>query len=166
MRRLALLLACLLALPARATDGIEFNPAPGYTTVQNSGTSLTRRRTLNLTGSGVTCVDDSGGNKTTCTVSGSSGGAQQVAFPVDLSTSPVATADVTGLTSITSAALITCGIYYPPGAPSTYGTLELYNVAIINISAGLIVPGTGFSIRAWSVNGAAAIFNVVCTYTD
>lgn len=40
----------------------------GYTTVQDEGSPLTQRTTLNFTGSGITCTDDSGGSRTHCDV--------------------------------------------------------------------------------------------------
>lgn len=41
----------------------------GYATVQEEGSSLTQRATVNFIGSGVTCVDNSGATKTDCTIS-------------------------------------------------------------------------------------------------
>lgn len=40
----------------------------GYTTVQEEGSNLAKRKTLNFSGTGVTCAD--GSNKTTCTFTG------------------------------------------------------------------------------------------------
>jgi hypothetical protein len=42
--------------------------AGGYTTIQDEGTSLPQRSTLNFTGAGVTCSDD--GTKTNCNIPG------------------------------------------------------------------------------------------------
>ena len=42
----------------------------GYATIQDEGTSLTQRNTLNFTGAGVTCVDNVGSTRTDCTISG------------------------------------------------------------------------------------------------
>lgn len=44
---------------------------PGLRTVQDEGTAVTFRPTLNFAGSGVSCVDDT--TRTTCTIAGSSG---------------------------------------------------------------------------------------------
>lgn len=41
-----------------------------YQTIQQSGTPLTQEPTLNFTGSGISCVDNSGATRTDCTVSG------------------------------------------------------------------------------------------------
>lgn len=43
-----------------------------YTTVEDEGSGLTQRSTVNFTGSGVSCADS--GGKTVCTVSGGGGG--------------------------------------------------------------------------------------------
>lgn len=42
-------------------------------TVQDEGTPLTQRATINFTGSGVSCADNSGSSRTDCTISGGSG---------------------------------------------------------------------------------------------
>lgn len=44
----------------------------GYATIQDEGTPLTQRTTLNFAGAGVSCVDDT--TRTTCTISGGGGG--------------------------------------------------------------------------------------------
>src|SRR3990167_3120434 len=44
----------------------------GYSIVQNEGTGLTQRGTVNMIGAGVNCVDNAGGAKTDCTISGAS----------------------------------------------------------------------------------------------
>jgi hypothetical protein len=41
-----------------------------YGLIQDEGTGLTRRQTLNFTGAGVTCADNAGSTRTDCTVSG------------------------------------------------------------------------------------------------
>jgi hypothetical protein len=40
----------------------------GYATIQATGTPLTQRTTLNFTGNGIACADDSGNTRTNCTV--------------------------------------------------------------------------------------------------
>jgi hypothetical protein len=42
--------------------------------IQDEGTDLTRRVKLNMTGAGVTCVDNSGQGRTDCTITGGGGG--------------------------------------------------------------------------------------------
>lgn len=41
-----------------------------YQTVDNAGSALTQRTTLNFTGAGVSCVDNAGATRTDCTISG------------------------------------------------------------------------------------------------
>jgi hypothetical protein len=45
----------------------------GYITIQDEGTSLTQRNTLNFTGAGVSCVDNAGSTRTDCTIGGGGG---------------------------------------------------------------------------------------------
>jgi hypothetical protein len=47
--------------------------AANYQTVDNAGTPLTQRPTLNFTGSGVSCADNSGATRTDCTITGGGG---------------------------------------------------------------------------------------------
>lgn len=67
-KTLALLLALCWAVPVWA-DPDTFS---GYTTVQEEGTALTKRRKLNFIGTGVTCADNSANTRTNCTISGGS----------------------------------------------------------------------------------------------
>ncbi|MCS6953862.1 MAG: hypothetical protein RMK57_12725 [Bryobacterales bacterium] len=46
----------------------------GYTTVQDEGTGLAQRATLNFVGGGVSCADDATGGRTTCSVPNDAGG--------------------------------------------------------------------------------------------
>lgn len=57
----------LTGVPAGLADGDD----AGYVTVQDEGTPLTARSTVDFTGSGVTCADT--GAKTQCTISGGGG---------------------------------------------------------------------------------------------
>jgi hypothetical protein len=54
-----------------ATD--QTSGGGAYGTIQDEGTGLTQRATLNFTGSGVACADDS--TRTTCTITSGGGGA-------------------------------------------------------------------------------------------
>jgi hypothetical protein len=58
------------------TTGLEWSVclSSAYDTVQDEGTALPQRTVLNFTGTGVTCADDSGNSRTTCTISGGGGG--------------------------------------------------------------------------------------------
>jgi hypothetical protein len=50
------------------------NSASGYTTIQNAGTAVLERASLNFTGTGVTCSDDPANLRTNCNVSGGGSG--------------------------------------------------------------------------------------------
>jgi len=66
---LTLIVLALLCLPHVVhAQPITITQPPGVQTVENSGTALTRRRTLNFSGNSVTCTDDAGGNETDCFV--------------------------------------------------------------------------------------------------
>lgn len=71
-----------LLIPALLMLGVLVDPhwhtwasgiaVSGYNRIQDEGSDLAQRLTLNFTGTGVTCSD--GGGKTTCNIPGSSGG--------------------------------------------------------------------------------------------
>lgn len=52
--------------------------AGGYATVQEEGSGLTQRSTLNFIGTGVTCADDAGNSTTDCTFTGGGGAVDSV----------------------------------------------------------------------------------------
>ena len=60
----------IAALQGDITTCIAQVAAAYYQTVEQSGSALTQRPTLNFTGSGVSCVDNSGATRTDCTISG------------------------------------------------------------------------------------------------
>ena len=53
--------------------------AGGYSTIQNATTPLTQRSTVNFTGTGVSCADNSGATRTDCTITAGGGGGTPVA---------------------------------------------------------------------------------------
>lgn len=57
-----------------AYSSITGTPTLRYQTVQDEGSGLTQRATINFTGAGVSCVDNSGSSRTDCTISGGGGG--------------------------------------------------------------------------------------------
>lgn len=69
---LALLAALMLSSPRLVQPG--GGSAGGYSTVEDEGTPLTQRTTVNFTGAGVTCSDS--GGETVCTVAGGAGGGE------------------------------------------------------------------------------------------
>lgn len=55
------------------TGTVTISGGSGYSTIQDETTPLTQRATVNFTGSGVSCVDNSGATRTDCTISGGAG---------------------------------------------------------------------------------------------
>lgn len=66
-------LMALLFIPLPWLHGSSIGGA-AYSLIENAGTPLTQRSILNFTGAGISCADDGSNKRTTCTVSGSSGG--------------------------------------------------------------------------------------------
>jgi hypothetical protein len=65
---------CLLSNGASADPTFQACPSgSGYATIQNSGTALTQRTTVNFAGTGVVCTDNSGATRTDCTITAGSG---------------------------------------------------------------------------------------------
>ena len=53
------------------TQQLNSGAGSGYGTIDNSGSALSQRATVNFTGPGINCVDNAGALRTDCTVSGS-----------------------------------------------------------------------------------------------
>jgi len=51
---------------------VAFSGSLFYQTVRDEGVALTQRTTINFTGAGIACVDNSGSSRTDCTVAGAS----------------------------------------------------------------------------------------------
>ena len=67
---LALLAALMLSSPRLVQPG--GGSAGGYSTIEDEGTPLTQRSTVNFTGASIACADS--GGVTVCTISGGGGG--------------------------------------------------------------------------------------------
>lgn len=65
-----------VAANSRFECGSAGGAGSGYATIADEGSDLTARTKVNFTGSGVSCVDNSGSSRTDCTISG--GGASAV----------------------------------------------------------------------------------------
>lgn len=91
---------------------------PNYQTVQDEGSPVTQRNTLNFTGTGVACTDVS--SVTTCSIDGGGGGDldADISFPADISPSQI-TADQND---------------YNPTGLSTASTLRLSTDAVWRIT--------------------------------
>jgi len=57
----------------------------GYATIQDEGSAVTQRTTLNMIGSGVSCVDNSGSSRTDCTINSGSGSPSGSNYAVQVS---------------------------------------------------------------------------------
>jgi hypothetical protein len=121
----------------------------GYSTVEDEAIPVTQRTTMNFTGGGVS-VADSGG-KTVVTITGSASGATGTttvnfgAFPGSSDTSVA----VTGQASIVAGSIVSAWIR--PVATADH-TADEHWVETIEIAAGNISAGTGFTIYAKNTN--------------
>lgn len=70
---LSLLAALMLSSPRLVQPG-GGSSAGGYSTIEDEGTPLTQRSTVNFTGAGVSCSDS--GGETVCNVTGGAGGGE------------------------------------------------------------------------------------------
>jgi hypothetical protein len=82
-------------MQVQSTLGNAAAGGSGYATILDEGSNLTQRSSVNMIGSGVTCVDNSGSTRTDCT------------FPAGLSVLDVDTTPVTETNSATETDLIT-----------------------------------------------------------
>jgi len=131
----------------------------GYTTVQDEGTPLTQRTTINFTGAGVTAADS--GGITVVTISGGGAGSATVGTStVNFGTggNSDTTTVITGQTGISASSVVSAGIRCVASADHS---ADEHAVEQIQISAGNIVAGTGFTIYARTTNTALrGIWNV------
>jgi hypothetical protein len=154
----------------------------GYQTIQDEAVSLTQRNTLNLTGAGVTCVDNSGATRTDCTIPGGAGitafsglsdlnlirnSASQLTLGTDCSTSAPCNVMQGGtVTQIVDAVTIT----NPSGtgtitAATLAGVRKVYYTGISALTFGGAcpntdciagsVPATAIPLYAWTVSAGA-----------
>lgn len=118
----------------------------GYATIQDEGTPLTQRTTINFTGSGVTASDS--GGITVVNIPGGSGTGATGSTTVDFGAFPGksdTSVAITGQTSITGTSIVNAWLY--PKATSDHSVDE-HIVETIKVFAGNIVAGTGFTIYA------------------
>ena len=130
MKKIIVILAVFLAaniiysqissIPSSAGGGSSY-----YQTVQDDGSSLTQRATLNFAGAGIACADDT--TKTTCTVTGGSASASSDLTDCKLtySSSTVINfgACAAGVGAYNNTAVAACST---SAAPASSGTLRAY----------------------------------------
>lgn len=122
-----------------------FSTSSGYATVQDEGSSLTQRATLNFIGA-VSCVDNSGSSRTDCTVSGGSANVAEVTVAFGSGATTASTV-VTGQTWVTTTSKILC----VPTLLAASGRSEGAEDAVIEGLSGAVhtrVLATGFTLTA------------------
>ncbi|HWP84678.1 MAG TPA: hypothetical protein VNN17_05780, partial [Terriglobia bacterium] len=115
-------------LSAIGTDGLPVCSADqtggggGYATIQDEGTNLTQRATVNFTGAGVACADNAGQSRTDCTITGGGGGGgiQRCIIEADTQSEiPLTNAQITGRCDVPAAATLNeIAVYASGGTPS------------------------------------------------
>lgn len=123
----------------QATSGSSYNQ-----TIEDDGTPVTQRATVNFTGAGVSVADT--GGKTTVTVSGG-GGSSATTVEVDLGS----TAKTSGKFTITDAAIsatskVLC--WQAPGPYTGKGTLA-DEAAMQPVNVVSVTPATGSAVVEW-----------------
>lgn len=148
---------CLKSNSATAT-GLEWNTCSAtsaYSVVQDEGSSLTSRGTINFIGAAITCVDNSGASRTDCTIDagtgGGGGGASSATGTVSFSTGAFdATATITAAWA-TSSSVIVCS------ALGEEASVQGLLVHVTSRSSG------SFAVRAEPRNGyASGTFTIHC----
>lgn len=137
--------------------------AAGYSTIQNKGSPLTQRTTLNFTGYGITCTDS--GGVTVCTVVGSDAGTPRyIAANIDFTSVGNSTASTSvAATWATASSIIDCN---PTGVATVSraegaedAILEGLQCQISNRSAGV-----GFTLKCSPRQGLAyGVYAVHCS---
>jgi len=126
--------------------------APAYATIDSNGTGVTQRPTVNYisgTNATVACVDNSGSNRTDCTVSASAGSSAPT-FPVNAQTATyqLLAADFTSCKTISVASGTFTITAVASGTQPASGTC----VWIVNYGSGVVT----FARSGQNINGAAA----------
>jgi len=152
----------------------------GYATIQDEGSNLTQRTTVNFIGSGVTCVDNSGSSRTDCTVTsggssvvGSSGNVQYNAngamggasdFNVWTSSVVIGKDPSAVYTTYISTLQVTSGSMTVLNA----GSLSLgQNVTeTVNVSTGLVIVDNGFNYTVYPSTGFVVTASTTATGTS
>jgi hypothetical protein len=141
-RRLAIASAAfLLSLCALFGSGVTI---PGYSIIQQSGSSLTARNTLNFAGAGVSCVDS--GGKTVCTISGAATPFYQT---VDDEGTPLTQRAAlnfigAGVTCSDNAGLGTTDCNIPSGAPSSNQNIRSFGGSFDGGGSALTVGAVAY----------------------
>lgn len=155
---MGLLLAMLLS--GGFTPGAGSSSGGGYTTVQEDGTPLAARTTINFTGAAITCSDSGGVTVCAVTSGGGSGNAVEVTVTMPGDGSGWAQSVVTGEAWVTATSKILCQPFNDGG--DTNNTDEVYSVAQFSEMVSTRVVGTGFTLTVNSPNGPSGVFKFHC----
>lgn len=126
------------------TAGAGAASAGGYATIQDEGTPLTQRTTVNFTGAGISCSDS--GGITVCNAGGGAGSANVVAVTVAFGAGETtASTVVTGQAWVTGTSIIVCA----PTLLAASGRTEGQEDAVIEGIVGAVhtrSAGVGFTL--------------------
>jgi len=139
-----------------------------YGLIDDEGTPLTGRRTLNFIGAGVSCVDDGPGAETDCTISGGGAGNSFETMDAPTGTDPVAdsatdtllfatTNSAIGITGSASADSLTFGLNNHPGTEIRENLEEEAQISATAISGNAsgssssdsLLLGTATNVASW-----------------
>ena len=147
----AIVLPAALALPGHADPVPTGSSRPAYDTVADEGVALQRRQVLNLIGSGVTCVDNSGQRRTDCTFSGGGGNVTSVSATSPLSSSGGTTPTIS-IGSAIGASLGGTGLGTYTAGDTIYAS-GTTSIAKLGIGANNRVMTSTGSAPAWTALG-------------
>lgn len=125
------------------TGGVSIN------FIQDEGSTVTQRNTLNFTGGGVTCIDNAGQLRTDCTVSGSGGGGTPA---LSISLGGVQISSPTGIINFSSRTFTVT--QSPTGTANITSKVDT-TTAIINYA--YLFDGTN---AVWAPQGTSYVFSV------
>jgi hypothetical protein len=131
-------------------------PSGGYSTVQDEGSALTARTTINFTGAGVSCVDNGGATRTDCTISGGgAGSATTGVFSVTFGNGTVATGDSATATVSAGWVTSTSSIVFTPACSQVTGSTTAQECALVLPECVVlsITASTSFDVQCWSEVG-------------
>lgn len=124
----------------------EASSGSGYNLIQEDGTPLTARTTINFTGAGVTASDS--GSLTTVNIPGGAGTGASGTTTIDFGAFPGksdASVAITGQASILTGSVVDAWLVATATADHT---ADEHLVETIRVTAGNIVAATGFTIYA------------------
>jgi hypothetical protein len=140
-----------------------FGPSGGYTTVQDEGSGLTQRQTINFVGSGVSCVDNSGSTRTDCTISAAAGANAALsnlsAVSINASLIPQTTLDLGAAATpwrdlyLYGSGTYGTGSYRITGTPTANRVITLPNAS--TTLAGTTVTNTWTVFQDYTISGLA-----------